>query len=184
MKMKKNKYSTILIAMVIVLGGFFLMAQDSTDNLLKNSVFSALNEKGNPEGWSASVSGFSLDPAVKPDGCEQSLKVAVAKDGKFLGDVTQMVKVKPQANCTFSCLVKASPGVGVLMVKLLDAKGGEIKRITSAANAGAEWETLKASFSTENSDTILVMLRYTQTAGQTLWFALPKLIEENKAREN
>jgi len=173
-----SKYAMVIIAVVMMFGGLASIGEDSTNNLLKNYVFSTLNDKGNPEGWSASVSGFSLDAAVKPDGCEQSLKVAVAKDGKFLGGVTQMVKVKPQTNYTFSCLVKASPGVGVLMVKLLDAKGGEIKRISSPANAGAEWETLKTSFSTENSDTILVMLRYTQTAGQTLWFASPKLVED------
>jgi hypothetical protein len=171
------------VAVVMIFAGLNVSAQDSACNLLSNAVFSTLNEKGNPEGWSASVSGFSLDPAVKPDGCEQSLKVAVAKEGKFLGDITQMVKVKPQTNYTFSCMVKASPGIGVLMVKLLDAKGGEIKRITSAANGGAEWEMLKTSFSTESSDTILVMLRYTQTGGQTLWFALPKLVEENKPQD-
>ena len=182
MKIIKNSI-VLFVAVAMMFHGLAVMAQDSIDNLLKNSVFSVLNDKGNPEGWSASVPGFSIDTAVKPEGCEQSLKVAVAKDGKFLGDVTQMVKVKPQTNYTFSCLVKASPGVGVLMVKLLDAKGGEIKRISSPANAGAEWETLKTSFSTENSDTILVMLRYTQTAGQTLWFASPKLVEENKTRE-
>lgn len=167
-----------VLALVILFAGWAVIAQDSTGNLLKNSVFSPLNDKGNPDGWSASVPGFSLDTAVKPEGCKQSLKVAVTKDGKFLGDVTQMLKVKPQTNYTFSCLVKASPGVGVLMIKLLDAKNGEVKRMSSPANGGTDWETLKISFSTESSDTILVMLRYTQAAGQTLWFASPKLFED------
>ncbi len=173
-----SKYSMVIITVAMMFGGLAAIGEDSTNNLLKNSVFSTLNDKGNPDGWSASVPGFSLDTAVKPEGCEQSLKVAVAKDGKFLGDVTQMVKVKPQSNYTFSCLVKASLGVGVLMVKLLDAKNGEVKRISSPANAGTDWETLKISFPTESSDTILVMLRYTQAAGQTLWFASPKLVED------
>jgi len=158
-----------------------LVADDASANLLKGGNFTELNDKGCPAGWRSNQSCFSLDQTVRPEGVGQSLKVAVEKDGKYLGDISQKVKVKPQTDYIFTCLVKASAKVGVIMIKLLDANGKEVKRISSSATVGSGWETLKINFSTGEADIVLAMLRYTQKTGETLWFSSPTLIEEIKS---
>ena len=183
----KSLKKCLFVVMFILSGGLTVLAQDSAVNLLPNVEFSALDDKGGPQGWNAAPLNISIDQAVKPAGCAQSLKVSVLEDNKnILGYVQQKVKVKPQTNYTFSCQIKASPGTGILMIKLLGGANGnsDIGRLSSTKNAGYEWETLKISFYTESAETVLVMLRYTQTAGQTLWFAMPKLVEENKSKDD
>jgi hypothetical protein len=87
---------------------------------------------------------------------------------EFFGSIEQGVKgAKRNTKYVAAARIKASRrDLAFLMVKLLDDSGKELKRLTSIANTGTEWEGVRLAFNSGDAATVLVMCRYQQSFGE------------------
>ncbi|GEM_PF-582395 len=183
--MKLKKYLLpLLVAMKLLPGA--LCAQDD-GNILRNGSFSEKEDSGSPAGWSIEKDSqpWTLE-APSETNKRTVITFTVKSSQENYGAVEQHVKVlKKNTNYTFKAQVKASQeDTALLMVKLLDASGKELKRISSGYNTGTEWETLRINFDTENADVISVLCRYFQDeahVGSKISFADASLKEKQPA---
>jgi len=175
----------ILTLGIILFASFAAQAQKSAADIYAKTWQGAeiSEETGRVKGFSCSPTGtYAFDPSDKPADCERALKIAIKSKGEGAGYVDAQVPIqKGDVKYTFSCMAKCSaPGVGFIMVKLLDKQGGELKRIESPMNSGTAWEKLEITFQTGDAEKLGLLLRYlqtTDTVGETLLFADPKLSE-------
>ena len=151
---------------VVVLGAVFialpgLASAQPAANLLRNGDFS---EQGSdaPTGWKMGKDAqpWKLEPAG--DAAKKPvLTVTIARGQANQGVLEQTVKsVAPNTRCVAEAQVKASrKGIALLMIKLFDAAGHEIKRVSSPLNAGTDWETLRVD-SIPAAAAVSVLCRY------------------------
>lgn len=138
--------------------------------LLRNGDFSEPGSDAAPAGWKIGKDSqpWKLERAGDGPGSKRALTVTIARAQANQGVLEQTVgSVAPNTRCVAEAQVKASrKGIALLMIKLFDAAGHELKRVSSPSNAGTDWETLRVDFSSEQAAAVAVLCRYTQGAAQ------------------
>lgn len=139
-------------------------------NLLRNGEFSDIGSDGRPAAWNlgADAQPWKLEARADATQAGKMLTISVAHSATNDGAVEQSIRnVTPGTRYLVQAQVKASArGIAYLMVKLLDAKGKEIKRIAGTPNNGPDWETVRLAFSSEQAATVSVLCRFRQGDGQ------------------
>lgn len=156
-------------------------------NLVVNGDFAQKTDAGLPAGWTPSKSqkvAVVAEDALA--GVGQSLRVDVLTDGGgTLGDIGQIVKVKPDTVYRLGGKVRSTQaGLALLAIKLRQG-GKEIQRL-GLGGSGTEWTETSKEFPTGDADEIQVSCRWSQNAArgalnQTAWFADVWLAEVGKA---
>ena len=172
----------ILLVLVTILPGW--LAAQPAINLLRNGDFSERGNGGVPAGWNVGRDSqpWKLEPAVESTGNKPTLTVTIARAQANYGAVEQSVKgLSKNTRYLAEARVKAGgKEMALLMVKLLDPSGKEIRRIGGGLNAGTDWETLRLAFNSEEATAVSVQCRYLQgqaQVGARVSFAEVKLCE-------
>jgi len=158
-------------------------AAAAAPNLLTNGDFSKA-DGGKPAGWTIrGKQTVSVDSQNAPQGATQSLKVEIVADGgKNLGEILQVVRVKPDTRYRLRGQIKASePGLGLLQIKRIK-DGKEIGRLATGWNKDG-WSAAETTFDSADADSVQVICRYRQRAedvGRTAHFAALSLEEQGE----
>jgi hypothetical protein len=147
-------------------------------NLLKNPLFSSVDDKGAASQWKLINSGSTKHVAVvdtqdKPEGLGQSLKITIDGQGNGQGQMFQRLYHKPAGKMTFSCFTKGDlPDIAFVQIKVYSGKK-ELKRINTPQNT-KDWKKVSVSFDEANVDKIEVIARFKQSGyvqGKNIYFA-------------
>jgi len=176
----------VLTAVLSALPGW-LSAQPPA-NVLRNGTFTERGSNGAPVGWKTGKDAqpWKVEPASDAPRNTPALTVTIARPLAGDGALEQTTAVLAKnTRCVAEARVKASgKGITLLMIKLLDGSGHEIKRISSGVNVGTEWKTLRVDFNTEQSAAVSVLCRYHQgpaQVGARVSFADVRLAEKRPA---
>ena len=173
----------IFLALFATLPGW--LAAQPAANLLHNGDFSERGHGGVPAEWNVSRDSqpWKLEPAGNPTANKPALTVTITRAQANYGVVEQSVKgLAKNTRYLAEARVKAgSKEIALLMVKLLDPSGREIRRISGGLNVGTDWETLRLAFNSEEAAAVSVQCRYLQgqpQVGARVSFAEVKLYEQ------
>ena len=176
----------VLIAACISLPSS-LSAQPAA-NLLRNGDFSEKGGDGIPARWKMEkdLQPWTLEPAGKATENKPAITVTIESTHVNYGALEQTASSLAR-NTRYIAEARVKAGgneIALLMIKLMDRSGNEIKRITGSFNAGTDWETLRVSFNSEEAAAIKVLCRYLQgpaQVGARVSFADVKLYEKKAA---
>ena len=180
----------LTIALVIAAWGVLpalLFAQPAA-NVLRNGAFTEKGSGGIPTGWDLGKDSqpWKLEPPGEATANQPVLTVTVERAQKNHGAVEQTIRnLARKTRCVAEARVRAtSKEIALLQIKLLDASGKELKRVSSSSNASTDWETLRVVFNSEEAAGVSVLCRYLQTKAQIgarVSFADVKLYEKKPA---
>ncbi|MBI4978003.1 MAG: right-handed parallel beta-helix repeat-containing protein [Spirochaetes bacterium] len=181
-----RKLSVLFIAVIIGVAG--MLSAQSADNLIRNGDLSEKGNDGAPSVWNIGKDNqpWTLDAPSEMSGGKPALTFTVKAAQANYGAVEQSVKnLKKNTRYTLEAHVLASKKeVALLMIKLFDASGKELKRYTGGFNTGTDPELLRLVFNTEEAAGVSVLCRYLQNAdsiGARISFSDIKLYEKKIA---
>lgn len=171
-----NRKLTMLAALWVVCAS----EAGAQSSLLANGDF-AKAEGRTPAAWQIrGQQGVTVDTNAAPPGAARSLRVDItAAAGEGLGEILQVVALKPKTRYTFSGQVQGTaPGIATLQVKRLQ-NGKELDRIGTGWNKEG-WTAVSATFDSGDADHAQLLCRFRQRpsdVGKRAWFAALALVE-------